>query len=190
MKDKNVSNFCLEEKKVDARDERHFWCMLCAIVVAGAFGIGCIVAGLSFRAERLAAEQSDDLSIMMERRGGPRPVQPDDNVNDTYEGYPPTTTAKERPGDSGTKPSSSKEPDSPGEAESVAATQYTLSIRYLFPDGKAAFPTFSFQLEAGEVYSVVTPSIPGATPDISRIEGVMPAADVGYIVTYYGADMS
>ncbi len=51
---------------------------------------------------------------------------------------------------------------------------YHLSIRYLYPDGKEAHPSFEGDFVFGESYSVATPKIDGYSADRTLIEGNMP----------------
>ena len=68
-------------------------------------------------------------------------------------------------------------------------TIYRLTIYYIYLDGSTAAPTYTEQLDAGTAYSVPSPEIPGYTPTMELVEGVMPARDVEYTVIYIpGAD--
>lgn len=66
-------------------------------------------------------------------------------------------------------------------------TIYRLTIYYIYLDGSTAAPTYTRQLEAGTPYNVVSPEIPGYTPTMAVVSGVMPARDVEYTVIYIPA---
>ncbi|MBQ8287538.1 MAG: leucine-rich repeat protein, partial [Clostridia bacterium] len=60
---------------------------------------------------------------------------------------------------------------------------YHLSIRYLYPDGTEAFPTYEGDLRFGEAYRVSTPALDGYTADYLFMEGSMPGQDT--VLTVY-----
>ncbi len=66
-------------------------------------------------------------------------------------------------------------------------TKYRLTIYYIYQDGSTAAPTYTEQLDAGTEYNVVSPTIPGYTPTMEVVSGVMPARDVEYTVIYIPA---
>lgn len=66
-------------------------------------------------------------------------------------------------------------------------TIYRLTIYYIFLDGTTAAPTYTEQLEAGTEYYVPSPEIPGYTPTMYVVSGVMPARDIEYTVIYIPA---
>jgi LPXTG-motif cell wall-anchored protein len=61
---------------------------------------------------------------------------------------------------------------------------YQLIIHYVYEDGAEAKPTVQQSVAFGSAYSVASPEIYGYTPDLSVVEGVMPAQDVETTVTY------
>ena len=63
-------------------------------------------------------------------------------------------------------------------------TIYRLTVHYIYLDGSTAAPTHTQQLSAGKAYSVTSPSIPGYTPNVAVVSGVMPARDMEYTVIY------
>ena len=68
-------------------------------------------------------------------------------------------------------------------------TIYRLRIRYLYLNGSTAAPTYTKQLAAGTPYNVPSPNIPGYTPTIYVVSGVMPARDMEYTVFYIPASV-
>ncbi len=67
-------------------------------------------------------------------------------------------------------------------------TTYRLTIYYIYLDGSTAAPTYTEQLDTGTEYNVPSPEIPGYTPTIPVVRGVMPARDVEYTVIYIPTD--
>ena len=63
-------------------------------------------------------------------------------------------------------------------------TIFRLTIHYIYLNGSTAAPTHTEQLSAGSSYSVSSPVIPGYTPTMAVVSGVMPARDVVYTVIY------
>ncbi len=81
-------------------------------------------------------------------------------------------------------------PQPPREIEEIIEelqTIYRLTIYYIYLDGTTAAPTYTEQLEAGTEYSVTSPEIPGYTPSMYVVTGIMPARDVEYTVIYIPA---
>lgn len=60
---------------------------------------------------------------------------------------------------------------------------YHLSIRYLYPDGSEAFPSFEDDFQFGQSYRIDTPSLQGYTADYLFKEGTMPGEDT--VLTVY-----
>lgn len=55
---------------------------------------------------------------------------------------------------------------------------YRLTIRYLYPDGSEAFPTYEKSYHYGEAYSISTPQLDGYSADRALIDGTMPGEDL------------
>ena len=68
-----------------------------------------------------------------------------------------------------------------------SANGYTLTIYYLYEDGRTAARTYTANLAYGTDYSVVSPTIAGYHASIYRVTGTMPAGDVTVYV-YYTAE--
>ena len=62
--------------------------------------------------------------------------------------------------------------------------KYTLTISYVFEDGKTASNTYTAQLEEGASYSVISPTIANFLPDLPPVSGTMETSDVNVKVTY------
>lgn len=60
---------------------------------------------------------------------------------------------------------------------------YRLTIRYLYPDGSEAMPSFEGSYRFGEAYSVSTPMLDGYSADRMLVDGTMPGEDT--ILTVY-----
>ena len=78
-------------------------------------------------------------------------------------------------------------PAPPPEIEEIIEelqTVYRLTIYYIYEDGSTAAATYTEQLNAGDTYSVSSPSIPGYTPSVYVVSGTMPARDIEYTVIY------
>lgn len=61
---------------------------------------------------------------------------------------------------------------------------YRLTIRYLFPDGSEAFPSFEGNFQFGEQFRIPTPTLEGFTADRTLLEGVMDGKDIQYTVIF------
>lgn len=61
---------------------------------------------------------------------------------------------------------------------------YRLTIRYLFPDGSEAFPSFYGDFSFGEKYSISSPMLEGYKAEYTLVEGVMEGNDMQIIVHY------
>lgn len=62
--------------------------------------------------------------------------------------------------------------------------EYTLAITYKFTDGSQAASPYSIKVKEGATYSVASPAVTDATPDIATVTGTMPSADKNVTVTY------
>ena len=60
----------------------------------------------------------------------------------------------------------------------------TLRITYRYTNGQEASPPVEMQLNPGDPYDVVSPTIPGYTPTLLRVQGTMPDEDVDVLVLY------
>ena len=65
-----------------------------------------------------------------------------------------------------------------------AETEYTLTVRYRFLNGRQAAPDVTEQHVAGDPYNVVSPTIRGYTTTTLRVTGVMPESDLTRTVVY------
>ena len=63
-------------------------------------------------------------------------------------------------------------------------TVFSLTIRYVCPDGSTAAQTYPAHLNAGTSYSVDSPGSPGYSATRSVVDGTMPARDMQYTVVY------
>ena len=61
---------------------------------------------------------------------------------------------------------------------------HTLSIDYQYADGTEAASSYAALLEEGSAYDVLSPEIPGYTPDKASIAGEMGEEDAVFTVTY------
>lgn len=61
---------------------------------------------------------------------------------------------------------------------------YHLSIRYLYPDGTEALPSYEGDYQFGESYQVTTPVLSGYSPDSILLEGSMPGHDTTLTVYF------
>ncbi len=61
---------------------------------------------------------------------------------------------------------------------------YHLSVRYLYPNGTEAFPSFEGDFRYGDKYSVSTPILDGYKADYTLVEGFMEGNDLQLIVHY------
>ena len=59
-----------------------------------------------------------------------------------------------------------------------------LTIDYLYPDGSQAAPSAKSAIKTGQSYTIMSPLVPGYTPDKPVISGVMRDEDIHVIVTY------
>ena len=66
----------------------------------------------------------------------------------------------------------------------VSSVSHTLSIDYHYEDGTEAAPSYVQLLEEGSAYDVLSPEIPGYTPDKASIAGEMGEEDAVFTVTY------
>ncbi|MBR4659766.1 MAG: InlB B-repeat-containing protein [Clostridia bacterium] len=64
------------------------------------------------------------------------------------------------------------------------ANPYTLTIDYLDENGEAISAPYTATVHTDEAYSVESPVIPGYTPDIEVVSGVMGPCDESFKVTY------
>ena len=65
---------------------------------------------------------------------------------------------------------------------------YTLTVYYIYEDGTTAAETVVETHNEGDNYNVPSPAIPGYTPSIPVVNGVMPAHDVVVTVIYTRPD--
>ena len=65
-----------------------------------------------------------------------------------------------------------------------AETEYTLTVRYRFLNGRQAAPDVTEQHVAGDPYNIVSPTIRGYTTTTLRVTGVMPESDLTRTVVY------
>ena len=61
---------------------------------------------------------------------------------------------------------------------------YTLTIKYVYEDGKTASKTYTATYQKGKTYSVTSPVIDGYTASEKTVKGTMPAENVTLTVTY------
>lgn len=61
---------------------------------------------------------------------------------------------------------------------------YHLTVRYLFPDGSEAFPSFEGNFQFGEQFSISSPTLEGFTADRTLLEGTMDGKDIQYTVIF------
>ena len=92
----------------------------------------------------------------------------------------PTATPTPRPA---TPPVTTPEP----EPEPAGGT-YTLTVRYVYMDGRTASATYRGTYTAGEAYNVVSPSIPGYRATMASVSGIMPNRSVVATVIYVQND--
>ncbi len=59
-----------------------------------------------------------------------------------------------------------------------------LTIDYLYPDGSQAAPSAKSAIKTGQSYTIMSPLVPGYTPDKPVISGVMGSEDIHVTVTY------
>ncbi len=64
------------------------------------------------------------------------------------------------------------------------AIKYTLTIKFIYEDGREAVKTYTRQYMYGESYNVGSPIIPGYNPTQQRIYGTMPRENLNFTVTY------
>lgn len=74
-------------------------------------------------------------------------------------------------------------PENP-EEEKPEEHPYTLTIYYIYWDGREAHPTYKEVLWPDEVYYVISPDIKGYRCTLPLVEGVMPHRDMYYTVIY------
>lgn len=100
----------------------------------------------------------------------------------------PDATAEptEAPGETA-EPVATPEPAGPDATEAPGAG-WTLTIRYVLPNGEPAAEDYVLTgLASGQAYDVESPQIEGMTADQPRVSGVMGEADVTVTVTYGGS---
>lgn len=71
------------------------------------------------------------------------------------------------------------------------AVTYTLTIEYVGPEGDQEFvapATYTAELEEGEEYMVISPTVEGYTPDKANVSGAMGTTDVSETVTYAASE--
>ena len=61
---------------------------------------------------------------------------------------------------------------------------YQLTVKFVFPDGTEASPTYGTAIQTGDPYVVRCPVIPGYRTMIQKITGVNPGRDEAYTVIY------
>jgi uncharacterized repeat protein (TIGR01451 family) len=66
------------------------------------------------------------------------------------------------------------------------ANLYTLTINYVYLDGTPAAPSVIDQLPMGAAFDEASPAIPGFTPNMDRVQGVMPNRNETITVFYVG----
>lgn len=66
---------------------------------------------------------------------------------------------------------------------------YTLTVRYLYPDGSAASENYISSYRFGDTYSIPSPEVNGYLPAHSVLEGVMAGEDT-ILTVYYSAELA
>ena len=61
---------------------------------------------------------------------------------------------------------------------------YHLTIRYLFPDGSEAFPTYEGNFQFGQSYNIPTPSLEGFMADRTLVDGIMDGKDIQFVILF------
>ena len=67
-------------------------------------------------------------------------------------------------------------------------TAFRLLIRYIYSDGRTAAPSHDEILQAGDPFSVTSPTIPGYSTATPLVSGVMPKRDLIYTVIYFAPE--
>lgn len=62
---------------------------------------------------------------------------------------------------------------------------FLLTIRYLYEDGREAYPEQTQEVMRGTAYSVPSPAVTGHTPDIDYVQGEGLTEDTTFTVTYF-----
>lgn len=85
-------------------------------------------------------------------------------------------------------------PELPGEDETVSAdatytanferNRHNVIIDYVTPDGEDEIPDVNDEYGYGDSYEYVTPQIPGYTPSVEVVEGILGDEDVNIVVNY------
>ena len=82
-------------------------------------------------------------------------------------------------------PKNPEVPVTPGEdPEPTTEDKYTLTIEYIYQDGRTAAATHTEVLHAGDAYDVQSPYIAGYYASQQKVTGTMPARDVMVTVIY------
>lgn len=66
----------------------------------------------------------------------------------------------------------------------VNSNLYTLTIHYLYSDGREAFADYVDRLSAGETFAVESPELTGYAVSLVSVVGIMPSHDVEFTVIY------
>ena len=82
-------------------------------------------------------------------------------------------------------PKNPEVPVTPGkDPEPTTEDKYTLTIEYIYQDGRTAAATHTEVLHAGDAYDVQSPYIAGYYASQQKVTGTMPARDVMVTVIY------
>ena len=77
-------------------------------------------------------------------------------------------------------------PEGQGETDvEVKPEVHTIQVEYVYEDGTPVKDPTIINKEYGKNYEIVSPKIPGFTPDIPTVEGIVGHDDVHVVVTYY-----
>lgn len=62
--------------------------------------------------------------------------------------------------------------------------KHTVTIKYVYEDGTTAAESYVEELEEGNNYSVISPSIDAYEPDQTKVEGIINTEDIEHVVVY------
>lgn len=65
---------------------------------------------------------------------------------------------------------------------------YTLTVRYLYPDGSEAAPSYVASYQYGAPYSILSPELSGYLPANNQLEGIMAGEDM-ILTVYYSEEL-
>ena len=77
-----------------------------------------------------------------------------------------------------------RQTEATSETTPEAQPLWLLTIRYRYEDGSEAQPSLELVLAAGDKYDVESPEVAGCLPDVDRVTGDMPGADLTVDVVY------